>query len=128
MDHNLSYRGPIWIIQNPNIKFTTSAIIIMQETLVQITSFSNRKLSPKVGHHIGSKQGTIPITHYFAKQPLREKMAKQPLEWKTNKSRKNPYILERRQSFRKSRRPETHDLPNSLLESSTKSFVSGTHA
>ena len=80
--------------------------------LVQILPFSNRKSAPKTGHHIGSKQGNIPITHYFAKQPLRVKRVKQPLRalklnqtahrMENNQSRKNPYLLEHRKNSRKS--------------------------
>ena len=32
MDHNLSYRGPIWVIQKPNINFTDAATIFMKYT------------------------------------------------------------------------------------------------
>ena len=32
MDHNSSYRGPIWVIQNPNVKFTDAATISMKDT------------------------------------------------------------------------------------------------
>ena len=30
-NHNLSYRGPIWVIQKPNIKFTILATISMKD-------------------------------------------------------------------------------------------------
>ena len=32
MDHNLSYRGPIWVIQKHNIKFTIAAKIYINDT------------------------------------------------------------------------------------------------
>ena len=31
MDHNSSYRGPISVIQKPNIKFTDAGIISMKD-------------------------------------------------------------------------------------------------
>ena len=66
------------MIQKPNLKFKTSATIVMKNTSPN-SLFSNQKSALKIGHHIGSKQGSILITHYFAKQPLTEKTAKQPL-------------------------------------------------
>ena len=32
MDHNLSYRGPIWVIQKPHIKFSDRATISSKDT------------------------------------------------------------------------------------------------
>ena len=64
MDYNLSYRGPIWVIPKPNLKFTIQ-LQFPRRTLVQIPSFSNRKSAPKSGHHIGSKHGAIPICPKF---------------------------------------------------------------
>ena len=32
MDHNLSYRGPIWEIQNTNIKFSDATTISIKDT------------------------------------------------------------------------------------------------
>ena len=32
IDHNSSYRGPIWVIQKPKIKFTGATRISMKET------------------------------------------------------------------------------------------------
>ena len=32
MDHNLSYRGPIWVIQKPKINFTDANTIYKKET------------------------------------------------------------------------------------------------
>ena len=32
MDHKLSYRGQIWVIQKPNIKFSDAATISMKGT------------------------------------------------------------------------------------------------
>ena len=37
-DHNLSYRGPIWVIQNPIIKFSDRATISLKD-INPISSF-----------------------------------------------------------------------------------------
>ena len=50
------------MIQNPNIKFSYRVTISLKDTSLN-SPFSNLKSTPKTGHHIGSKHGTIPITH-----------------------------------------------------------------
>ena len=44
MDHNSSYRGPIWVIKKPNINFIDASTISMKKT----SSISIRKISPKI--------------------------------------------------------------------------------
>ena len=46
MDHNLSCRDPIWVIQKPNIKFTIAATNFMKNTSPN-PSVSQLKTSPK---------------------------------------------------------------------------------
>ena len=48
MDHNLSYRGLIWVIQRPNIKFLDAATISMKGTS-PISLFFPTKTVPKSG-------------------------------------------------------------------------------
>ena len=40
MDHNLSYSGLIWVIQNPNIKFIDAATISMKNPSPNSLCFS----------------------------------------------------------------------------------------
>ena len=44
-NHNLGYRGPIWVIQNPNINFTTLSTIVMQDTSPNYLFFSTENQS-----------------------------------------------------------------------------------
>ena len=46
MDHNLSYKGSIWVIQNPNIKLSDRAIISLKDTSPN-SHFFPIKISPK---------------------------------------------------------------------------------
>ena len=47
MDHNLSYRGPIWVIQNPNINFSDAVTNFMKDTSL-ISLFSMTENQPKI--------------------------------------------------------------------------------
>ena len=48
MDHNLSYRGPILVIQKPNIKFQDRAAISLKDISPNSHFFLNRKSVPKI--------------------------------------------------------------------------------
>ena len=118
MDYNLNCRGPIWVIQKPNIKFTDADTISMKNTspnslFFPIENQSQNHVyaafpqplffwpnSPLVQKH----NQTTPYDRKPNQSALRvENTTKQPLRWKINQRRKNLYLLERRRNFRKSR-------------------------
>ena len=123
MDHNLSYIGPIWVIQKHNINFTIADTTSIKDTSLN-SIFFQPKISPKIwmfhkaktrqhshnpkilpNNPLGQNTAKQPLrAENPTKQPLREKnTTKQPLEWKINQSRKNPYLLECTSNSRKSR-------------------------
>ena len=48
MDHKLSYRGIIWVIQKPNIKFSDRFIMSLNDTSPNSLFFFQLKISPKI--------------------------------------------------------------------------------
>ena len=50
MDHNLSWRGLILVLQKPNINFTIEATTSMKNTSSKFPLFPNRKPVPNSGH------------------------------------------------------------------------------
>ena len=56
MDHNLSYRGPILVIQKPKINLSNKATISMKDTS-PISPFSLPKINPKIWTVYGFKIG-----------------------------------------------------------------------
>ena len=57
MDHNLSYKGPIWVIQNPNIKLLNTATIFIKETSPISSFFLIENQSQNLD--VGSKHGSL---------------------------------------------------------------------
>ena len=47
MDHNLSYRGPILVIQKPNINLSNIVTISLKNASPNSHFFSQPKISPK---------------------------------------------------------------------------------
>ena len=47
MDHNLSYRGPILVIQKPNIKFSDKATSSLKDASPNSYFFPSQKSVPK---------------------------------------------------------------------------------
>ena len=63
MGHNLSYRGPIWVIQNPNIKFSDRNKSFLMDSSPNSLFFPSRKSIPKtwtVGSAKIGQLGAVP--------------------------------------------------------------------
>ena len=58
MDHNLSYRVLIWVIQNPNIKFPDRATISLKDTSPNSHFFPTENQSQNLDSSFGQNRAT----------------------------------------------------------------------
>ena len=67
MDHEWGYRGPIWVIQKPNIKFKNATKTSMKDMSPKSLIVLTLKLVPKSSQCKGSKSDSILSFHNLAK-------------------------------------------------------------